>query len=138
MTHWTPHPELLVSRTAADYLSRKPATVLTEKQVRRAVQVAHDVKGLIPASLTVAQLRVLFTAPPDWLLDHHRTLIAKGVATARHEVVLEDGAEPPRPRETPEPPPVQRRRTPQQAPGNAPRTARPSAPLIPVFREPTL
>lgn len=129
MTHWTPHPELLVSKTAAGYLSRKPDAVLTKKQVCKAVQLAHDTKGLVPDSLTVAQLRVLFTGPPDWLLDHHRALVAKGVASARYEVVLEDAEQ------------VQREAAPApcpQPPTPSPRQPRePERPsLIPVFREP--
>ncbi|OII68030.1 hypothetical protein BJP39_22730, partial [Streptomyces sp. CC77] len=90
MTRWNPHPELLVSKAAAGYLARQPDTVLTQKQVLRALQIPHDVHGRVPDGLTVAQLRALFTAPPDWLLAQHRGLEAKGVATARHEVRLPD------------------------------------------------
>ncbi|MCH0540160.1 hypothetical protein I3F58_11375 [Streptomyces sp. MUM 203J] len=88
MTRWHPHPELLVSKAAAGYLTRQPDTVLTKKQVSRALQIPHDVHGRVPDGLTVAQLRVLFATPPQWLLEQHRTLEAKGVATARYEVRL--------------------------------------------------
>ncbi|WP_175410905.1 hypothetical protein [Streptomyces sp. TRM64462] len=120
LTDWVPHPELLVSKTAAGYLGRTPDHVLTAKQVRKAVQLAHDVHGVVPDSLTVAQLRVLFTSPPDWLLDHHRALVAKGVATVRHEVVLLD-----------EPAPVAERAAAAQ-----PTPAAPAAPAAPPPPEP--
>lgn len=37
---WAPHPQLLVSNAARAYLERTPDTKLSQKQVRRAVQIA--------------------------------------------------------------------------------------------------
>ncbi|UGY91191.1 hypothetical protein [Streptomyces gobiensis] len=79
---------ILVSKRAADYLARPPEAVLTRKQVRKALQLANDTENRVPGDLTVAQLRVLMSQPPQWLVRHHRALVEKGVPQVRHAVAL--------------------------------------------------
>jgi hypothetical protein len=88
VTDWAPHPDLLVSKTAADYLARPPTMMLSRKQIRRALQMADPNDKRVPDGLAVAALRLLFSAPPDWLREHHAALVAKGIPQVRHEVAL--------------------------------------------------
>ncbi|GHF33245.1 hypothetical protein [Streptomyces morookaense] len=73
------HPEILISKRAADFLGRAPETLLTPKQVQKALQMSHDTQGRITGPLSVAQFRLLLAQPPEWLLEHHRGLVAKGI-----------------------------------------------------------
>ncbi|MGW1195089.1 hypothetical protein ACWD4B_04410 [Streptomyces sp. NPDC002536] len=73
------HPDILISKRAADFLGRTPETQLTPKQVQKALQMSHDTEGRITGPLSVAQFRLLLVQPPEWLLEHHRGLVAKGI-----------------------------------------------------------
>lgn len=80
---WTPHPDMLISTQAAEWLRSPAPTPMRPGQAARALQVActHlDRNGL--SVRTVAELAAVLAAPPSWLLAFHRKLAAERQAAA--------------------------------------------------------